>query len=362
MLDRQMLRPLVTALLVCAAVHTDALAPEFWKSNLTRLTTTWKLEKPRRAAWVYTAALREGATWYPRRGLIGSITSVIESGSVYDVVVILDVVDGSRLDPLFKQALLALGVARVGVLPHDVPNHLLRALQSIKQANQEAKWKYTGCFNKLLGWALTEYDKVALMDFDVTAWSNPDHAMLFPGVSAVLDKGMATAKLSAQGEWAVPFQAGIVVLEPSEAELWGMVELLRVHLDEGRSLGDLPEQHILNEYWNLRWFQLPVGFNLLPYDIPGAVSQEEPDVPEGMVVTLHHVGVFKADKVGGFKEHFTRGRAACEHDGLNMCRTCCRRAARAVKIGEARIEAALGAQQYKQHLLAHVPHQGVVNE
>ncbi len=83
-------------------------------------------------------------------------------------------------------------------------------------------------------------------------WRNPDDAMYYPELSAVNDYGMSLGNPSI--DWHKAFQAGIMVLEPYNKTFGEITRLLGEHLHGHEDLGGLPEQHILNEYWNLKWY------------------------------------------------------------------------------------------------------------
>lgn len=292
-------------------------------------TTARIFSKPRKAAWFYTVALKDIHNEYAKTGLTISITSLIDSGTEYPVIVIVD----GEVDKFWYDFFAALGVERVLHVQKDFPE-LHEELPALNEANNRAQEKYWGCFNKLLGWALTDYDKVISLDFDTVWWQNPDDAMMFPEVSAINDPGMSLG--NPNPDWAKPFQASIIVMQPSMTTAHAILQHLKHHVDNNIDTGDLPEQHILNEFWNLRWFDLPFGFNIMP-------SQIAYEAYRG-VYSIHHVA--------WWKDLFYRAADDKCTDNTD-CAECCRRAVAARVKGEEKLRKARLRDGRREH---HRPH------
>lgn len=111
--------------------------------DLYRRIAVREFHEPKTAAWVYTAALKKGkSAKYFYAGLTTSISSLLQHGTKWPIVVILD---GDGVGPEVHDVLKALGVSQVLEVGKDLLPHHPRYGQVIETANNNAPEHYFGC-------------------------------------------------------------------------------------------------------------------------------------------------------------------------------------------------------------------------
>jgi len=153
-----------------------------------------------------------------------------------------------------------------GVVVRPTPYLEARAVQAPSKRFRAMYAWIDKCFTKVRAVGLTEYDRVVFLDADMLAVANPDELFAVPapaGVCSTIDEASATRQAAQHGRplaraevaEAVRTNYGIrgctLVLEPSAADLAGMLALLERHGgygDERFHVG--PDERLFSEYYN----------------------------------------------------------------------------------------------------------------
>ena len=114
-------------------------------------------------------------------------------------------------------------------------------------------------FNKLALWNMTEFDSIIYLDADTLVLADIAHLHELVADPSRTGFELAAVADSWAGKFAYHFNAGVLVLHPSTAVF---KELMRTMHIEGNYEPTMAEQAFLNAFFQLRYLQLPVIYNV----------------------------------------------------------------------------------------------------
>ncbi|CAF4187491.1 unnamed protein product [Adineta steineri] len=114
-------------------------------------------------------------------------------------------------------------------------------------------------FTKLTLWNMTEFDSIIYLDVDTLVLGDISHLHELVADPSRTRFEFAAVADNWHGQFAYHFNAGVLVLHPSIAVF---KELLRTSSFEGNYAPTMAEQAFLNAFFQLRYLELPIIYNV----------------------------------------------------------------------------------------------------
>lgn len=113
-------------------------------------------------------------------------------------------------------------------------------------------------YTKLLLWNMTQFDAIVYLDADTIVMNDLKHLHELVSNPRQTHFEFAAAVDSWYDKWIMRFNAGVLVLHPSELVFNELIRLYRMpHLYDA----EFAEQELLNQFFRLRYLQLPPVYN-----------------------------------------------------------------------------------------------------
>ena len=134
-----------------------------------------------------------------------------------------------------------------------------RAVQNIAPPLQGTWSHFINQFTKLSLWNMTDFDAIVYLDVDTLVLGDISHLHELVADPSRTRFEFAAVADNWHGKFAYHFNAGVLVLHPSTAVF---NELLRTMTVPGNYHPTMAEQAFLNAFFQLRYLQLPVIYNV----------------------------------------------------------------------------------------------------
>lgn len=164
----------------------------------------------------------------------------------------LCVVVGSRVTDAARQVIEGAGMASIPAPAVEIPDDIRRANE-----NSDHHRHWSGVFEKLVVFSLSEFEKLVLLDSDMVVIRNIDDLFERPHMSAVL------ADIVPNRRESLDLNAGLIVIEPEPSLTGRLLDSLPAvfeHEKQWRSAEGRPVsmgvQSVINAFWS-RWIDQP---------------------------------------------------------------------------------------------------------
>ncbi|CAF1444273.1 unnamed protein product [Rotaria sp. Silwood1] len=119
--------------------------------------------------------------------------------------------------------------------------------------------KYVDQFTKLILWNMTQFDSIVYLDCDTVVLNDLSHLHELVMEPKRTGFEFAAATDNWFGTYIYKFNAGVLVLHPSQIVF---NELMRTYIIPGNYRTVMAEQEFLNQFFRLRYLQLPTVYNM----------------------------------------------------------------------------------------------------
>ena len=134
-----------------------------------------------------------------------------------------------------------------------------RAVQNIPPPLQGTGPRFINQFTKLILWNMTDFDAIVYLDVDTLVLGDISHLHQLVANPSRTRFEFAAVADSWYGKFTYHFNAGVLVLHPSTAVFNELLGTMRV---PGNYHPTMAEQAFLNAFFQLRYLQLPVIYNV----------------------------------------------------------------------------------------------------